>query len=204
MQQDIQPRRVPKQNRSRVIVDAIVEAGELILAEEGEGCLTTSRIAERAGVSVGSLYRYFQNKEAVLAAIYGSEVAKDASTLARRPWVIQDLPIAEAIRRLVDFQVERHQKLFERDRGFYRDHHRDFSLHSEIGRDAVAKRMREMLDAHVDELRDVDLDQATFLLARGVSALLRFTLDEEPERLNQPEFRDAIVDMLIRYLTDEH
>ena len=203
MPQQYKPRRVPKQSRSRDIVDAIVQAGELILEEEGEESLTTSRIAERAGVSVGSLYRYFPNKEAVLTAIYGSEVAKDATTLSRRPWVIQNLPIAEAIGRLVDFQVERHQKLFERDRGFYRDHHRDFSLHSEIGRDAVAKRMSEMLHRHSDELRDVDLDQAAFLLSRGVSALLRFTLDEDPERLDQVEFRDAIVDMLVRYLTNE-
>jgi DNA-binding transcriptional regulator YbjK len=60
-------RRAPKQDRSREIVSAIVAAGRELLARDGPASLTTNRIAERAGVSIGSLYRYFADKDAILA-----------------------------------------------------------------------------------------------------------------------------------------
>lgn len=58
------PRRSPRQERSQFTVDAIFEAVARIVATQGEDALTTNRIAEVAGVSVGSLYQYFPSKEA--------------------------------------------------------------------------------------------------------------------------------------------
>jgi len=63
------PRRIPRQQRSQVTVEAIFEAVAQIVATQGEEALTTNRIAERAGVSVGSLYQYFPSKEAILSAM---------------------------------------------------------------------------------------------------------------------------------------
>lgn len=62
-------RKEPKQARSRVTVEAIVEAGARILAEEGWAGFTTNRIADVAGVSIGSLYQYFPDKLALVDAI---------------------------------------------------------------------------------------------------------------------------------------
>ncbi|MFT4918666.1 MAG: AcrR family transcriptional regulator, partial [Zhongshania aliphaticivorans] len=61
-----EPRRRPSQSRSKVLVDAIIQACKQVLADEGEERLTTNRIAEVAGVTIGSLYQYFPNKEAIL------------------------------------------------------------------------------------------------------------------------------------------
>ncbi len=55
-------RKLPKQDRARATVDYLVKATAQILAEDGTDRLSTNRIAERAGVSVGSLYQYFPNK----------------------------------------------------------------------------------------------------------------------------------------------
>ncbi|CAN7161356.1 TetR/AcrR family transcriptional regulator [Acidovorax sp. LjRoot129] len=63
------PRRTPRQERSQFTVDAIFGAVARIVETEGEAGLTTNRIAETAGVSVGSLYQYFPSKEAILAAM---------------------------------------------------------------------------------------------------------------------------------------
>lgn len=63
------PRRSPRQERSQFTVDAIFEAVARIVATQGEGALTTNRIAELAGVSVGSLYQYFPSKDAILLAM---------------------------------------------------------------------------------------------------------------------------------------
>lgn len=62
-------RRTPRQERSQVTVEAIFEAVARIVATQGEGALTTNRIAELAGVSVGSLYQYFPSKDAILLAM---------------------------------------------------------------------------------------------------------------------------------------
>jgi AcrR family transcriptional regulator len=61
-------RRRPRQSRSRATWEAIVEAAVQILERRGSEGLNTNRIAERAGVSVGSVYQYFPDKHAILAA----------------------------------------------------------------------------------------------------------------------------------------
>src|SRR3990167_2638635 len=68
------PRRSPRQERSQFTVDAIFEAVARIVATQGEDALTTNRIAEVAGVSVGSLYQYFPSKEAILLAMLDQQV----------------------------------------------------------------------------------------------------------------------------------
>jgi AcrR family transcriptional regulator len=62
-------RKVPRQERSRALVEAIVEAAARILVQQGRDALTTNAVALRAGVSIGSLYQYFPNREAILAAV---------------------------------------------------------------------------------------------------------------------------------------
>jgi len=64
-----QPRKQARQDRSRATQTAIVEATARLLESQGRNGLTTNAIAERAGVSVGSLYQYFPNKEAILATL---------------------------------------------------------------------------------------------------------------------------------------
>ncbi|WNG51620.1 TetR/AcrR family transcriptional regulator [Archangium minus] len=66
---DTTPRKLPRQTRSRATVDAILEAAAQVLVEQGYEKTTTARVAERAGVSVGSLYQYFPNKESLVAAL---------------------------------------------------------------------------------------------------------------------------------------
>ena len=62
-------RRVPQQQRSRDLVSSVVDAAERLLAGEGPTALTTTRIAREAGIAVGSLYQYFPDTAAILAAV---------------------------------------------------------------------------------------------------------------------------------------
>jgi AcrR family transcriptional regulator len=63
-------RRRPQQRRARQTVDAILDAVVRILKREGVGAITTNRIAEVAGVSIGSIYQYFPDKHAIFAALH--------------------------------------------------------------------------------------------------------------------------------------
>ncbi len=65
----LKPRKQPLQDRSAKTVEAIVEAAIRILRQGGWAHLTTTRVAEKAGVSVGSLYQYFPNREAIAVEI---------------------------------------------------------------------------------------------------------------------------------------
>ena len=76
---DTKPRKKPRQTRSRVMADNIVEASARVLSERGAAGFTTNHVAERAGVSIGSLYQYFPNKAALLMAVLERE---NAGTLA--------------------------------------------------------------------------------------------------------------------------
>ena len=133
-------RRRPRQRRSQEIVSAILEAGRQLLEAEGAEAVTTNRIADRAGVSIGSVYRYFPNKEAVIASLYDS--AAEVEVL-----------------------------------------------------------MRRFLAHHEEAVQVRDVEQAAFLVARGVSAVLRLALDERPEKLAEAAFRDELVDLLVSYVS---
>jgi AcrR family transcriptional regulator len=69
----ISSRKQPKQTRSAGLVATILEAAVQVLAKEGAQRFTTARVAEKAGVSVGSLYQYFPNKAAILFRLQSDE-----------------------------------------------------------------------------------------------------------------------------------
>ncbi|MFG6281616.1 TetR/AcrR family transcriptional regulator [Sphingomonas sp. S6] len=69
------PRKMPRQGRSAETVRAIIEAAARILERDGLGAFTTNAVAERAGVSIGSLYQYFPGKEALIGALIVRETS---------------------------------------------------------------------------------------------------------------------------------
>ncbi len=75
------PRKLPKQARSAELVGAILQAGIRVLERDGADAFTTVRVAEQAGVSVGSLYQYFPNKESILARLQEQEWARTGQLL---------------------------------------------------------------------------------------------------------------------------
>jgi AcrR family transcriptional regulator len=88
------PRKLPTQDRSKETVEAILQATALVLKREGYDRASTRRVAEVAGVSVGSLYQYFPNKESLVVALYNRhlrelismfEVRFEESVRARLP-----------------------------------------------------------------------------------------------------------------------
>ena len=110
-------RREPRQARSRATRERILDAAARVLAEHGYARGTTNRIAEAAGLSVGSLYQYFPNKDAVLAELVRRHVRAGLAALAEAPL---DGPLDEALAAAVEAlaAVHRedqrlHQVLFE-------------------------------------------------------------------------------------------
>ncbi|WP_368930705.1 TetR family transcriptional regulator [Achromobacter xylosoxidans] len=76
-------RKQPQQARSAELVAAILQAGAQVLAKEGAARFTTARVAEKAGVSIGSLYQYFPNKAAILYRLQTQEWQQTSDLLRR-------------------------------------------------------------------------------------------------------------------------
>lgn len=91
------PRKTPTQERSRNTVEVIVEAAARILSREGADALSTNRIAEVAGVSVGSLYQYFPNREAIVAELVGRKYDIVGAAFGSLPAIGDDIPLAGLI-----------------------------------------------------------------------------------------------------------
>jgi AcrR family transcriptional regulator len=167
--------------RSQDVVEAIVRAGRELLAEEGPRSLTTARIVERAGVSIGSLYRNFANKEAVVAAIRASEPLADGS--AAPAVSIDDGPLHQALSVVVDLALVGGPRA--------------------LSSSEAQSQIRGLLERHTAIVRVRDVDQAAFLMAHGLSAIVERAREERPESVSEPGFRHELIDLLSCYLTSE-
>jgi len=80
--EDLKARKQPRQARAKATVDAIFEATIQVLLSDGLSSLTTTRVAERAGVSVGTMYQYFPRKQALLFALLERHLKAVADALS--------------------------------------------------------------------------------------------------------------------------
>jgi AcrR family transcriptional regulator len=118
----LRARKRPRQARSRATVDAVVRAAAQVFATRGYAATTTNHIAERAGVSIGSLYEYFPSKDALLVALMeahlaeGETILERAATEATAAGEGLDRVVARFIRAMVTFHAQDralHRILFE-------------------------------------------------------------------------------------------
>ncbi|MEQ8486994.1 MAG: TetR/AcrR family transcriptional regulator [Pseudomonadales bacterium] len=106
-----QLRRQPRQTRARATFDAILDAAAQLFAEHGYAATTTNRVAERAGVSIGSLYQYVSDKDALLLALAERHLQEAADALSDTFRALhRDRPdVAETVRRLVATLADLHR-----------------------------------------------------------------------------------------------
>lgn len=90
----LEPRKTPRQARSSATVEAIRVAAIQVLLAEGVARLTTTRVAERAGVSVGTMYQYFPHKEALLFALVCEKLEAVALAMERAADALAGKPLA--------------------------------------------------------------------------------------------------------------
>jgi len=103
------PRKTPRQERSRRTVERILDAAARIFDEQGYSAATTNDIADEAEVSVGSLYQYFPNKDALLVALTTRHIEHTTAGLADLlSGLDAETGFDRILRKVVDFLVEQH------------------------------------------------------------------------------------------------
>lgn len=173
--EQLRPRKQPLQARSQRTVEVILKAAAQVFARRGYAGGTTNHIAERAGVSIGTLYEYFPSKDALLVALLESHIREGEAVLERAAAEIVRRPrtLVESIRFVVTAMVELHAH--------------DRELHRVLFEEApLPRRLRQLL-AEVEER-----------VTERVEMLLR----SEPEvAVSDPELAAAIVVKTVEALT---
>jgi AcrR family transcriptional regulator len=198
------PRKHASQERSRMTVDALVEATARLLVKEGFDGVSTNRIAEAAGVSIGSLYQYFPGKEALVAAVIDRHQDKVTRTVRQAVSELMTLPLEAAIRRIVNLAVEAHRVDPKLHRVLSEQIPRTGRLKNvEAQSRANFALVRAYLEAHRAEIRALDLDSAAFFIVTTVEALSHAAVLHRPETLagaRARRFEDEVVRLLVGYL----
>ena len=101
----------PRDRRRAQTRTRILDAARARVATGGIDALTLGAIADALDLTAAALYRYFPNKDAVLAAIYDAETGREVADIRAAPgWQIDEVPLRDALTAIVDFQLERQRR----------------------------------------------------------------------------------------------
>lgn len=98
--------KAPTQERSRQTVATILDACSRLLVSEGFYSITTDKIAKEAGVSIGSLYQFFGNKESVVQAVVKNIMEEDKQMISERMRSISPLPPEQRVKGMIEVAIE--------------------------------------------------------------------------------------------------
>ena len=176
------PRRRPRQARAQATVEAIVKATARVLVEEGYDRASTNRIAQAAGVSIGSLYQYFPSKEALVAALVDNHLERMREVLDR---ALAGEPPANLGRARAtagarhDGRVPRRSAAASRAvPGSAEDRRAAEGLRL---RAAPGRVCRRHLFSASDRIRLTDVDRAVFLLVNAVPSVIRAAIQADAQ-----------------------
>ncbi|HJU10081.1 MAG TPA: TetR/AcrR family transcriptional regulator [Candidatus Binataceae bacterium] len=198
------PRKSASQERSRSTVDALLEATARVLIKEGYDRASTNRIAEVAGVSIGSLYQYFPSKEALVAAVIDRHTQEISEATRNALVKAAARPVEAAAREFVSVAIEGH-RVNPKLHGVLAEqipHVGRLENIKAVQRDAYAL-VRGYLEAHRDEIDVADPDLAAFICVTVIEALTHAAVLHRPDILageKERRFVDDVTRLVVRYL----
>jgi AcrR family transcriptional regulator len=200
----INPRKSASQERSRLTVDALLEATARVLMKEGYDRASTNKIAAVAGVSIGSLYQYFPSKEALVAAVIDRHMHEMLQVVRDALVKVATRPIEVAARELVSVMLDAHRVNPKLHRVLVEQTPRTGRLENIEAIDLEAYALvRGYLEAHRDELDVADPDVAAFVCVTAVEALTHAAVVRRPEILTDEKagrLVDDVTRLVVRFL----
>lgn len=196
-----QPRRPPKQERSQETVAVLIEATERVLTKEGYAAATTNRIAEVAGVSIGTLYHYFPTKEALIEALVHRMWQDELALVEARARIVVEAPVEVAVREVVHAFVEVVRRRETLVRRWYAEvpHLGQLELGLDLADKAIAL-VRAGFERQRERLRVKNLPFAADFTVKMTMAAVRTAARDYPKELASGELEDAVTDMITRFL----
>ena len=197
------PRKSASQKRSKAMVEALLDATARVLKREGYDRASTNRIAAVAGVSVGSLYQYFPNKEALVAALVARHNRETLELVRDAVKSVAACDLPTAMRELVGAAVDAHLIDPALHRIFAEQVPRMGQLAKiETLQQEAFQLMRSYLEGHRHEISVRDLDSATSICVTTVEALTHEFVINKPDALDgdRDRFVDEVTRLIVGYL----
>lgn len=191
------PRKSPTQRRSVDTVETILEAAVRILRRDGYAGLTTRRVAAVAGVSVGSLYQYFPNRQAIVADLVRRRITAFIAAIEAA-----DIPATADLRAAVVAMMTAF--LAEKRRSLWLSAALQGAMGEVQGRQIIAERLRAAAPAFAARLSlatgaPIDGRKLSLGLSAVDGAIWEAAADDA-EVIATPGFRDTLVDILLAAL----
>ncbi|BBB40410.1 TetR/AcrR family transcriptional regulator [Mycobacteroides abscessus] len=197
----LHPRKQPRQRRSEDTRDRILEAAVEVFTHYGYSRGTTNRIAQWADISVGSLYQYYPNKDAIVVELAARHL-DDGMTAVKERHRVETPKSAEGLVRLIvaaAIDNHRHDPQFLRVLVEQAPRSTELLARAAEFRRAAVDDMRLLLD-RCDDVNVTNKDVAAQLVVTTVELVVHHTLAAS-EAIAIADFANELVAMLTRYLT---
>jgi AcrR family transcriptional regulator len=195
-----EPRKTPVQARSTVTVEAISEATIQVLLRHGAERLTTTRVAQRAGVSVGTLYQYYPNKQSLLFAVLENHLDNVMARVEAACESACHKPLAEMIREMVEAFVDAKMKRADISVALYQ-------VSADVGGPALLKRIsqrsRKAVEAMLQTAQDIKAPPDKFaidIMLAAMAGAMRSLLEAGPSPATVHKAREQLVLLCQSYM----
>lgn len=197
----INPRKLPTQERSKQLVDSLLSATANILVQRGYEGLTTNRVADEAGVSVGSLYQYFPNKESLVEALIRRWSDGLMETIADHYLEVRNESIETAVDTMVRAALDSTRVDAKLHRILTQQIPNVNALPAlELFNRRMSERVASWLELHREELEVEDLHLAAEIVVMTLAGLSDYALIQRPELLDSPSFVQHLSRLVLGYL----
>lgn len=194
-------RKRPRQARAKATVEAILEATSQVLVAEGYARMTTTRVAERAGVSVGTLYQYFADKDALVRTLKQRHVGQIMGAMAEAGLASEGGSLGERVRATLSALVAAKAKDGALSMAISMTIlELDGRLGLDQGTDEAEQLVRMLLEQHADEVDVDDLDRAAHTLVNAVDGVILAILTDPTRPIEDPRNVDELVRLVNGYL----
>jgi AcrR family transcriptional regulator len=197
--QTLTPRKQPRQSRAHATREAIVTAAAQIISRDGLGGYNTNVVALRAGVSIGSLYQYFPNKNALMVALIERQQSDQLKTLTDVLATIEGQTLQDIVRQLVRAAMAHH---IDDPLLATAIDHEEARLPIKPALDHLltyaGRGLRILIESRRDELGAIDIDKAVTTLPILVRAIVDAWANQTPPQLQTAE--DEAVRAVLGYL----
>ncbi len=182
-------------------MDTILAASARVLVKRGFDGFTTNEVADAAGVSIGSLYQYFPNKEALVAALIEHHIEEMNAAILSELTRVAALPMAEAVRAIIELTIRAHSVEPELHKVLTEQVPRVGRMARLRELDAICHRMvAGILGLRQKELAIRDPELSAFILVAAIESIAHRAALFSPERLRDPRLVDEACLLVTRYL----
>lgn len=199
----VRVRKYPQQQRSRMLVESVKQACRIILESEGAIRLSATQLSRISGVAVGSIYQYFPNLQAVVAAILVEDARCEiAAKISAAHVRMQGYSLEQVLREMVRNTLAFYRRILKMDAESCRALCEEFDLDAVFNMvqgdpEGTTKNIVRILRATRTDIDGKEIEMRAFLVTRILRSAVLATIKSHPEYLATEAFENSLVDMAL-------